>query len=376
MNDDYQVEVNRLIATAGGKSDGDVALLDEAARLADTHGDVPLGIKVRLKLMEAANGAGNQEVVLVAFTWSLAQIDRDEDVRAKFERRVLWYYKWAIQSLSEYAQVSRRQIESSFADMADRYTRAGHGMGAVHKCKACTSIRLGDVDAHRDARERWTRAPRDGISDCAACQTHAGVEFDIEFGDLDAAVRRADPIIRGRQSCIGVPTSTFGPMLLPLVARGDVDLAEQFHRRTIRPVLASREFTATIGDHCAYLAVRGRFTKAIQAFETGMSWVMELRRTWDRMLFLQNAVVVFERLAAARDEPLRLKVPESAPFYRDDHTYEPAAVAEALRRMHAERAAELDQRNGNAYMQQRHQRFRELVASLPRSTQQGEDERE
>src|SRR5258708_5120755 len=147
---DYQTQVRRIFSEAKGNSDSDVALLE-------------------------------------AFAWCLAQLDRDEQARLRSERRLLWFYKWVINSLSEFSQVSRQQIERSFADMADRYKRAGYGLGAIHHCRAYTSIRLGDMQAHREARAFWRQAPRDGISDCTACLTDGAVGEELGACDLEGA---------------------------------------------------------------------------------------------------------------------------------------------------------------------------------------------
>jgi hypothetical protein len=361
---DYLEQVERILADAHGESDSDVALLEEAARLADRHGDVPLGLEVRLQLINAANFSGKHELVLVAFTWCLAQLDRDEQLRIDWERNVLWYYKWVINSLSEYSQVSRQQLERSFADMEDRYKRAGFGMGAIYNCKAYTSIRLGDMDAHREARALWRKSPNDEISDCRACQTDVAVAYDLEVGELEKAVKTAHPIIMGRQQCAEIPCLTHGRLLLPLLKLGSADLAEQLHRATLKQALSTREFIATAGHHCAYLALTGKLPRALKVFETGMAGTMTMKRPWDRMIFLQRAEVLFEILAQSQDKPMKIKVPKSVPFYREDQTYSPSMVARALNEMGSGLAADFDRRNGNNYMQQRHQRFREMVAAI------------
>jgi hypothetical protein len=63
------------------------------SRLTDLHGDAALGLTVRLRLINAANYSGNHELVLVAFTWCLAQMDRDEELRKLSERKLLWYHR-------------------------------------------------------------------------------------------------------------------------------------------------------------------------------------------------------------------------------------------------------------------------------------------
>jgi hypothetical protein len=362
---DYVQEVSRIAKEAKGTSDTDVVLLEEATRLADLHGDVPLGLKVRLRLIQAAERTGNYEQVLVAFSWCLAQIDRDEALRIAMQRRVLWYYKWATASLCKYSQVSREQIEHSFADMADRFQRAGFGDGAVHKCRAFASIRLGDLSALGEARLRWVASPRDGISDCAACQADGTVECDLEIGDIKAALRAAEPIIRGNLKCTSIPCATFGRLLLPVLKLGAPKMADLLHAGSIRQTLSQRDFLESIGDHCAYLAITGQIAKAVRVFETGMAWVMIARRTWDRMIFLEKAVVLFERLAQTGQGPMQLKIPNNAIFHRDDDTYEPLVIAQGLHQMRGELAGEFNRRNGNTYMDVRYGRFREMVAAIP-----------
>ncbi|HUB27025.1 MAG TPA: hypothetical protein VL992_16490, partial [Tepidisphaeraceae bacterium] len=345
--------------------DGDAAMLEEAARIADLHADISLGIEARIKLIKASNWSGNHELAIAAFTWCVAQLDRDEQLRQRWERKLLWYFKWIVQSLSEYSQVSREQIEKSFDEMSDRFLRIGFGAGAIFKCKAYTSIRLGDMQAFYEARQRWLESPRDSISDCPACQTDSAVEFELHIGEIEKAIAIAEPIIQGHQKCTEIPCLTFGRLLLPLLKLGSSDLAERLHRSVIQQTLSSRDFLCVAGDHCAYLSMVGEFTKSIQVFEIGISWVMTARRTWDRMCFLGNAAILFERLAKQGEGTIQLRIPKDAPFYAGDDNYKPSAVANHLEQMRAELAGELNRRNGNTSMDGRHQSFRDLIAAIP-----------
>ena len=361
----YRPEVEKLLRmTSGGSGTGDVALVEQACRLADANADVPLGIRARLRLMSVAHHAGNYEAVLVAFMWCLGQLDRDPTVRAAFERRVLWYYKWVITSLSDYAQVSRRQIEQGFADMADRFRKAGFSQRAVEGCRAYSAIRLGDADLHQAARAAWLDLPRDKLSDCQACETDSAVQYDLEAGQVARAVATAEPILRGRQTCEEVPGNTFARLLLPLLRTGSADVAADLHRRSIRQAMQMRDFLDHLGCHTAYLAITGQTAKMIRAAETGLGWLAEVRRTWDRMAFLAHAAVAFERLAAAGEATVRLRVPEAIAFHRPDGAYDTATVAAALSAMLADLVGQLDRRNGNVYVSQRHQAFRTMVEAI------------
>jgi hypothetical protein len=362
----YKDEVRRLMREARGESDADVALLEQAVRLADVQGDIPLAFEARIKLIHAATLSGNHEMSLVAFTWCLSQTEHDPQLALRQERRLLWYYKWIIHSLAEFSTVSRQQISKSFADMTERYRKAGVGSSALTKCRMQVAFCLGDEEEFRTNRQAWLAATHEpGVSDCAACELSAAVEYELYDGEFEAAVTGAQPLIEGRLSCSEVPCLTFGLLLLPLLRLGRTEMAEQLHQQSIRETLGSRVFIQSAGEHCAYLALVGKFTKAIEVFETGIGWVALTRRTWNRMHFLQHATVLFERLAAVDGAPTKLRVPKSLPFYRSDDTYDPAAMAGALDLMRAEFAAQFDQRNGNLIVSQRHQEFRRRLASIP-----------
>ena len=81
MTGDFRSQVDELYEQAYGLPDGPskLALLEEAIRLADTHQDAALGDEIRADLVRAATFSGYPEKALVAFSWRLAQADRDPD---------------------------------------------------------------------------------------------------------------------------------------------------------------------------------------------------------------------------------------------------------------------------------------------------------
>ena len=100
-----------------------VSLTEEAVLLADAHGDLSLGYEARTTLIEAATFAGYPEKALVAFSWCLAQCDRDPE---RFdEQRLLWQYKWVAADLPYFPQISRQRIHEVHEDMERRYLRCG-----------------------------------------------------------------------------------------------------------------------------------------------------------------------------------------------------------------------------------------------------------
>src|SRR5439155_17014048 len=99
---DYQDAIDKLTEEAEltGHGPAKIGLLEEAVRLADTHGDTEAGFNIRLTLMEASSFAGRPDLLLVAFSWCLAQHDRDPDLFG--DEDLLWKYKWVVNHLPDF----------------------------------------------------------------------------------------------------------------------------------------------------------------------------------------------------------------------------------------------------------------------------------
>src|SRR4051812_29886275 len=120
-----------------------VAVLREAVRLADMSNDLQRGMELRDDLLNAASDAGFFEEELLAFNWMLAQMDRDPARWGGLEDHLLWCYKWILEHLPEFPQVSSDQLAKTFQDMDRRGRNAGHRPQAGHKPKAPAGGGLG-----------------------------------------------------------------------------------------------------------------------------------------------------------------------------------------------------------------------------------------
>ena len=128
---DHRDQIDELLQRANGMGHGKAqyALCDEAVRLADAHQDVEAGFHARQEYVKATMFSGQPDKMLVAFTWCLAQVDRDPE---RFDLyRLLWQYKWVVNALPDFPTITRRQIEEMFADMERRFLAFGATPQAV-----------------------------------------------------------------------------------------------------------------------------------------------------------------------------------------------------------------------------------------------------
>ena len=120
----YTDQVEELLEQAGdlGHTPAAVAVCEQAVALADSHNDVGLGFAAREALIEAATFAGRPDAAIVAFSWCLAQSDRNPEEFP--EGGLLWQYKWIVDNVADFPNISSVQIDELFADMAVRASNA------------------------------------------------------------------------------------------------------------------------------------------------------------------------------------------------------------------------------------------------------------
>src|SRR5262249_53534932 len=149
----------------------------------------------------------------------------DRDPERFHEFGLLWNYKWVINSLSDFPQITMRQILDAFADMEKRYTRAGLGLRPLWQQKTDLAMNVGDRPTAQENYCRWSRSRRGIGSDCPACERSFQVRYLLDAGRPRQALKTAEPLLLERMRCAEVPHSTYARVLLPLVRTGEVERA-------------------------------------------------------------------------------------------------------------------------------------------------------
>ena len=145
LEESYENQIDALLAEAKGisRTPAAVVLLEQAVAIADSHNDRQQGFAVRRELIEEACFTGRPDLEIVAFSWCLALCDREPELFK--EEDLLWQYKWVLDNLTGFPQVSRAQIEEMTQDMMARFDRAGAGHRAVFKIRREMAMTMGDT---------------------------------------------------------------------------------------------------------------------------------------------------------------------------------------------------------------------------------------
>ena len=347
MTVDYREQVEELQNQAAGLPYGPskIELLEHAVRLADTHQDLKLGDLTRELLIVAAILSGYPEKALVAFSWRLAQSDLNP--KQFPESNWLWLCKGVATNLNGFPQISRQQIEETLDDMARRYQRAGASQRPIFNMLWCYALHAGELDKAREYFRLWEKMPRDGNTDCPACEQNDRVKFHVEMGKRQKALKLADPILRGLLRCGQVPHRTYANVLLPLVQSRQVEKAAEYHDKGYRLIRTNRAFLDAVGDHLTFLALTSNLAQGVKLFEKHLEWALETKYIADRWCFFLAAHFFMDRLVDSGQATLKLRLPKSAPCYQEKGCYEVGLLASWVEESCRDLSARFDARNGN-----------------------------
>ena len=337
-----------------------IALLEEAVRLADLLADIPLAYQARTKLIEAGEFGGADEKSLVAFSWCLAQLDRNPGLFD--EHDLLWRYKWVIDGLSAFPQISRDQIQTALADLARRIERGGYGMRPVYKLQFTVAQELGDESEIHEAHDRWARSSRSQLSDCSACDLHDEVEYLFNSGRPEEALEQARPIFEGRSRCNDVPAITLSRSLLPLIRMGRFDEAVSHHRKGYRLIAGNRYFLTDAAQHLVFLALTDNLVKGIKLIDAHFPWSLATFDQFDRFNFSLATLFLLERLEASGKSSVKLRLPSNFVLYEASGKQEIAPLKRWLEADAIEIGRKFDARNGNEMFARKIKESRELGA--------------
>lgn len=322
-----------------------VDLLERAVRLADAASDTELGYDIRDDLIDAAVFSGEPQRAMVAFAWCLALCDERPDDFS--ESNLHWKYKWMAHWLPEFSGVGREQVYALLDDMEGRFQRRGLGAGAVHKLRAKAAFALGDEADLKRHFAAWLASKRDELSDCRACELSEEVAILIQLGDDDQAIDKMRRLLESRQSCLEVPTTTYGTVQLALLRKHDLATAMAYHRKGYPQLKRLRkDGVPQIGDHLAALAVAHEYGRGLRILREGLRLAADYAAGLSRLSFLVGAQVLLQR-ASTRHEKATLLVPQAFGGNGQNQQHPLASVATHFAEQCRMLASAFDRRNGN-----------------------------
>lgn len=275
---------------------GRTAVVEEAVRQADAHGDIDAGYSARIELLDAAVMGGRGDLLVAHYPWCLAQFDRHPD---RFdESTLLWRFKWVMGNVLEFPQISLAQIDGLFDEMTARFRRYGQGERVLAGFRLSLAEHRGDAAAAERSFADFQRQPRDELSNCVACDANTVVNYYRNRGDHAAAVRAAGRILAGRLACRRVPENTYASLLYSLLELGDDAQAVAVHQKGLRLSTVTGDLT-NLAKHLTFLARTENRPAAVRLFEKHLPAAVGGYEPEPRFHFLLAGRFLCDRLLAA-----------------------------------------------------------------------------
>jgi hypothetical protein len=356
----YQEQLYLLESQADMMPEGTakVMMLEQAIQLADTHNELIDSFELREKLISAAISAGDPMKMIVAFSWCLAQIDKNPHL---FEQtRLLWQYKWIACYIDCFPQITKEQIDGLMNDMKRRYEEEGLSLRPYYRLRHSQAMCAGDKALCETYYRKWLSAPVDDFCDCIACEQSHQVEYMAMLGEDERALALAEPILAGKMSCNTVPHETYQDLLLPLVRLGRIDEAMELQKKGYAKIENEPSFVSGYASQIRFLALFDP-KQAVKVFQQQARKAFSTNNMRSKFHFFLASWLLFERLQKDGQETLALNAFDGFPVERENGACRVTDLCRWFARETRFLADAFDQRNGNEHHKAR---IRETLALL------------
>lgn len=349
-----ETEIDELLREANSLHDSPakVAILEQAARLADVSRDVDRGFAIRQDLIRVAEYSGADEKMVAAFAWCISQYDADPERHGTYS--IMWEYKWVVRAVTGFPNVLVDRIRELEDDIQRRYESLGYSLRVVFQIRALNAVEMGDLDRAMQYLDDWSKTPRDHMSDCEACEYQDRLRLMSAVKRDKECLAVAEPLLSRQKICRIVPEVTHGSVLMPMLRSGLTDEAQAAHRKGYRQVAGNGDFLVTIAEHLAYLTATGEFPRAVGVLERHLSLALSAPVGRTRFYFLAashfliNSMINKPRSRKQR----RFRLPSNLPVENDEGSYRLLDLAEYFLTAAQDLARHLDSRNGNGFHSQ------------------------
>ncbi|MCR4647108.1 MAG: hypothetical protein K5695_17165 [Oscillospiraceae bacterium] len=215
--------------------------LNAAITEADNENAHEWRIYFRYEYVEESIFHDDNYKAIIRFPEMLAIFDEHPELEDEYYDDVLQAYKWVLENMSDYYQISREEIESYYADYEKRCKKYGYSLRVAHLKKAFFYMPIDRALAIAEF-EAYQRTPHDVTSDCKACETNQEMKFQLYLGNEEEALRIAQPLFSGELRCGEVPHVTYGKLTDYYLYKGDLREAAYYGARCERLIGNEPEF--------------------------------------------------------------------------------------------------------------------------------------
>jgi hypothetical protein len=289
---------------------------------------------------------------ILCFPELLKIYDDHPELEDEYADDMLLAFKWILENMLDFHQVSRDQIERNFAEYKRRCEYYGVSPRVYHM-KYCRYLLAVDQEKARQEFEAFQAQKRDGYSDCQACETNFAMRVALEFGEEEKALELAKPILKGELRCGEIPHYTYCHLTEHYLYSGNIDEASYYGELCERYTQGDPEYLDATG---VLLALYGATdpSHGWNLFKQCLPTFAECKNPEMRLRFADGAFRLLQTLCELNEQEgddgmSQAPVLRVLPLKVTRNGVKLAEVRDYFYQISREIARQLDRRNGSAY---------------------------
>ncbi len=283
---------------------------------------------------------------IIMFPELLAVFDEHPELEDDTYEDVMQAFKWVLENMPDYYQVSLAEIERYYAEYEARCKKYGYSLRVFHMKRSKLFLPI-DRDAARREYEAFHGCKRDVNSDCEACEIHHDMRMALEFGEEEEALRIAAPVLDGRKRCAEVPHVTYGALLRFYLYRGDLSEAAYYGRLCARYTDNEPEFLEETGNLLELYSTSDIRT-GWKTLKCNISSFVKCRNPIMRLTFARGAYRLLQHISEETEYADSVLL-QPLPVKRTKEGYSVKELLEYFYGIAQQQSELLDKRNGTSY---------------------------
>ena len=311
--------------------------------------DTDLEFQARMTYIDSLGYSEQPEKLLANFPWLLATSDANPGKYDVFQ--LLWYYKWVAIRIAKFPSISKQRILDIMEDMERRYVAEGYSKKTILYFMRDVYQDFGEPEMAKQKHQEWLEFEEDDryMGDCDACVLHNWVTHSCWVENYKEAVKKAKPLIKGKETCSDIPLRTYGRAIYCHTQLGKFEEAARIYNISRTRMDHKMPMLEDYGYIIIFLSLTGNFVRAKNVLAKQLPFAL----TFDCEYHIQEfyiAVLFFLKIAE-QDKRKKINLPKSIqlPVENKDNAYFVKDLIPFFEK-EIERIAKLfNDRNGNDY---------------------------
>lgn len=321
-----------------------ISYLKKCIDEADKAKDFKTSLSLRyLHIKESTFNEDNLDSLIV-FPEYMALFDKHPDLHDRYT--FMYAFKWIIESIMNFPQVSIEMAESYFEEFKRRCEMYGYTL-KIYYMKQINFFEKIDPERVMRLLELFRAEESDDISDGKADDISLEICTELDYGSEERALSLLNEMRRTGLRSGEVPQITYGKCVEYFTKKGNFEEAEYYADLLIPMTRGTDTYYMMEMSNVMILKAFTDPKTALSIFKRYIEYFISGKNVKFRFYFANAAYRLFKTLAENGYEVLPVKIPRTFALYNESGEYNAEELSRYFRTQGEELAEKFDKRNRN-----------------------------